>query len=447
MALTGVQIFKHLPKTNCKKCGFPTCLAFAMKLAARQVSIEKCPDLSDEAKEILGAASAPPMRPVTLGTGDKAVTVGEETVIFRHEKKFVHPCVLALNIKDNLSDDEIAAKVDEVVASEIERVGQHLRVDAVSVECASGDAARYESVVKSVASKAPDLPLILNCPDASQAEGAVKAVADKKPVLYGATADNADAMAALAKDAKVILGVKANGLEALSELTEKVKAAGVEDMVIDPGAKTAKEIIHLNTQIRRAVLKKTFKPLGYPIINPILRDDPLIETAIASVAISKYSSIVLLNSIEKWKNLALFTLRQNLYTDPQVPMQVEQKVYEIGEPAPGAPLMLTTNFSLTYFIVAGEIENSKISSRLAVMDCEGLSVLTAWAAGKFTAAKIAAFINESGISDKIEKKELIIPGMVAILSGALEEKLSGWKVVVGPREANAIPSFLKKIAA
>src|SRR3990172_4691595 len=178
MALTGVQIFKYLPKTNCKKCGFPTCLAFAMKLAARQVSIEKCPDLSAEAKDILGAASAPPMRPVTIGVGDKAVTIGEETVIFRHEKKFVHPCVLALNIKDNLSDDEIASKVDEVIASEIERVGQLLRIDAISVECASGDGARFEAVVKSVASKAPDLPLILNCFDASAAQGAVKAVAD-----------------------------------------------------------------------------------------------------------------------------------------------------------------------------------------------------------------------------------------------------------------------------
>jgi acetyl-CoA decarbonylase/synthase complex subunit gamma len=447
MALTGVQIFKYLPKTNCKKCGFPTCLAYAMKLAARQVGIEKCPDMSAEAKDVLGAASAPPMRPITLGVGDKAVKVGEETVMFRHEKKFVNPCVLALNVKDSLDDGAIDAKIQEVVASEVERVGQKLRVDAISIEFASGDPARYQNVVNAVAAKAPAVPVILNCSNPQAAEGAIKAVANKKPLLYGANADNFEAMAKIAKAAGASVGVKADSLEALSVLTEKVKEAGVEDMVVDHGAQKAKDIIALNTLARRAALKKTFKPLGYPVINAVMRDDSMLEAAIASVAVSKYASIVLLNNIERWKNLALFTLRQNLYTDPQVPMQVEQKIYQLGETTNNSPLLLTTNFSLTYFIVAGEIENSKVPSKLAVMDCEGLSVLTAWAAGKFTATKIAAFIKDSGVESQVDKKELIIPGMVAILSGALEDKLDGWKITVGPREANAIPAFLKKIAA
>ncbi|HDK17375.1 MAG TPA: acetyl-CoA decarbonylase/synthase complex subunit gamma, partial [Nitrospirae bacterium] len=239
------------------------------------------------------------------------------------------------------------------------------------------------------------------------------------------------------------LAVCAEGPEALSALTEKIKGLGVEDIVLDSGAKNAKDIIENNTQIRRAALKKSFKPLGYPIINYVLRDDPVFEASIASVAIARYASIVVVSTIEKWKNLALFTLRQNIYTDPQVPMQVEQKVYKIGEPVTGSPLMITTNFSLTYFIVSGEVENSKVPSWLAVMDCEGLSVLTAWAAGKFTAAKISQFIKESGIEDSVSSRELIIPGQVAILSGALEDKLDGWKITVGPREANAIPTFLK----
>ncbi|RMD52360.1 MAG: acetyl-CoA decarbonylase/synthase complex subunit gamma [Nitrospirae bacterium] len=447
MALTGVQIFKLLPKTNCKKCGFPTCLAFAMKLAARQVSIDKCPDMSEEARQQLGEASAPPIRGITIGTGDKAVKMGEETVMFRHEKKFVNPTVFALNIQDSLDDGEIDNKVKEVLESEIERVGQKLRVEAISIEFSSNDASRYESVVKSVLSKAPDTPIVLNCSDVSAAEAAAKLLADKKPLLYGANPENYEAMAKIAKENKTSLGVKADNLEQLSELTEKIKALGVDDMVLDHGGRSAKEILELNTQIRRAALKKGFKPLGYPVINPILRDDPLLETTVAAIAICKYASLIILKDIEKWKNLALFTLRQNLYTDPQVPMQVEQKIYEIGEPKPDSPLLLTTNFSLTYFIVSGEIENSKVPSRLAVMDCEGLSVLTAWAAGKFTAAKIAQFIKESGIEEKVTRKELIIPGMVAILSGALEEKLPGWKIVVGPREANALPAFLKKIAA
>jgi len=443
MALTGVQIFKLLPKTNCKKCGFPTCLAFAMKLAQGGVDLSACPDVSEEAKKTLGEASAPPIRSFDLGTGEKAVKMGGETVLFRHDKKFVNPCVLAVNIKDDLGEAELASIASEVANSEIDRVGQKLRVDAISIEYTSGDSGKYEAAVKLVAEKAPDAALILNCKDASAAEAAVKAVSERKPLIYCATDENADAMATIAKANSAPLVASADGLDALSALTEKIKGLGVEDIVLDSGAKTAKEIIENNTQIRRAALKKSFKPLGYPIINFVMRDEPVYEASIASVAIAKYASIVVVNSVEKWKNLALFTIRQNLYTDPQVPMQVEQKIYDISEPTADSPLMITTNFSLTYFIVSGEVENSKVPSRLAVMDCEGLSVLTAWAAGKFTAAKIAQFINECGVADQISHKELILPGQVAILSGALEDKLEGWKITVGPREANAIPTYLK----
>jgi acetyl-CoA decarbonylase/synthase complex subunit gamma len=443
MALTGVQIFKLLPKTNCKKCGFPTCLAFAMKLAQGGVELSACPDVSDEAVQTLGAASAPPIRSFALGTGDKAVKMGGENVLFRHDKKFINPCALAINIADTLSDDDLAAKAAAVANTEIDRVGQKLRIDAISVEYASGDTSKYEAAVKLVAEKAPDAAIILNCSDAAAAEAAVKAIADRKPLICGATDATAEAMAAIAKTNSVPLVASADGLEALSSLTEKIKSLGVEDIVLDSGAKTAKDIIEHNTQIRRSALKKSFKPLGYPIINFVIRDDSILEASIASVAIAKFASIVVLSSIEQWKNLAIFTLRQNIYTDPQVPMQVEQKIYEITEPTADSPLMITTNFSLTYFIVSGEIENSKVPSRLAVMDCEGLSVLTAWAAGKFTAAKIANFITESGVADQVSNKELILPGQVAILSGALEDKLEGWKITVGPREANAIPTYLK----
>jgi acetyl-CoA decarbonylase/synthase complex subunit gamma len=443
MALTGVEIFKLLPKTNCKKCGHPTCLAFAMKLAQRQASLDACPDVSEEAKKVLGEASAPPIRAITLGAGAKAVKMGEETVLFRHEKKFVNPCAFAVEIKDTMSDDEIDKTADAVMNSEIDRVGQKLRVDAIFISNASNDAARFESVVKAVAAKAADVPLIISTANPQAAEAAVKLIADRKPLLYGADESNADAMANIARTHKVSLGVAAKGLDALSSLAEKVKGLGVDDIVLDSGARNAKEIIENNTLIRRAAVKKSFKPLGFPVITFAMRDDNMLESLIAGLGVSKYSSIVVLSSIEKWKNLVLFTLRQNIYTDPQVPMQVEQKIYNIGEVAPDSPLTITTNFSLTYFIVSGEIENSKVPTRLAVMDCEGLSVLTAWAAGKFTASKISQFIQDSGIDKEISRKELIIPGYVAILSGAIEDKLPGWKVTVGPREANGLPAFLK----
>jgi acetyl-CoA decarbonylase/synthase complex subunit gamma len=443
MALSGVEIFKLLPKTNCKKCGQPTCLAFAMKLAQRQATLDLCPDVSEESKQKLGEASAPPIRPITLGAGDKAVKMGEETVLFRHDKKFVNPCVFALEVKDTQSEADIAAFCDQVVHSEMDRVGQKLRVDAIMISNASGDAAKLEAAAKTVAAKAAGVPVIINTSNAQAAETAVKLFADKKPLIFGANASNLEAMAAVAKSNKASLGISGASLEELSTLTEKAKGLGVEDLVLDSGACKAKDIIEHNTLVRRAAIKKNFKPLGFPVISFAQRGDSLLEALVASVCIAKYSSIVVLSSIEKWKNLALFTLRQNIYTDPQVPMQVEQKIYNIGDPKADAPLFVTTNFSLTYFIVSGEIENSKISCRLAVMDSEGLSVLTAWAAGKFTATKIAAFIQESGIEKEMATKELIIPGYVAILSGAIEEKLPGWKITVGPREANAIPTFLK----
>jgi len=441
MAMTGVQIFKLLPKTNCKKCGHPTCLAFAMKLAARQAKIDDCPDVSDEAKAQLGEASAPPIRGITLGSGDKAVKVGEETEMFRHDKKFVNPCAIAVEIKDNATDAE--AKIQDVVTSEIDRVGQKLRVGAILISNASGDAGQLDAMAKLVAEKAPDTAVIISTGNADAAKTALAHFKGKAPMLHGADSGNLEAMAAVAKEAGASLSIRGNGPEELSGLTEKVKAAGVEDIVLDPGSTKARDILEHNTMIRRSALKKSFKPLGYPVITFAQRDNALLETLVASVGICKYSSIVVVSSAEKWKNLVLFTLRQNIYTDPQVPMQVKQDIYRISDPGKSAPLLITTNFSLTYFIVSGEVENSKVPTKLAVMDCEGLSVLTAWAAGKFTASKIAAFIQESGIGDDMETKELIIPGYVAILSGALEDKLEGWKITVGPREANALPAFLK----
>jgi acetyl-CoA decarbonylase/synthase complex subunit gamma len=418
MALTGVEIFKLLPKTNCKKCGFPTCLAFAMKLAQRQASLDLCPDVSEEAKQKLGEASAPPVRPIMLGSGDLAVKMGEETVLFRHDKRFVNPCAFALEIKDTLSEDKIHNKVEAVLSSEIDRIGQKLRIDAIAVTNDSNDAGRFESAAQNVATKAPAIPVILCTTNPQAAESAVKHFADKKPLIYGVDSTNTEAMANIAKTSKATLGVRAQGIEELADMTEKVKSFGVEDIVIDSGARKAKEILEHNTLIRRAAIKKNFKPLGYPVITFAQREDNMLEALIAGLGVAKYSSIVVLNSIEHWKNLALFTLRQNIYTDPQVPMQVEQKIYKIGEPSSDSPLFITTNFSLTYFIVSGEVENSKVPSYLVVIDCEGLSVLTAWAAGKFTAGKIAEFIKESGIENEINHREIIIPGYVAILSGA-----------------------------
>ena len=443
MALSGIEIFKLLPKTNCKKCGHPTCLAFAMKLVAKQANLDTCPDASDEAKRILGEAAAPPIKAITIGVGDRSVKVGDEICMFRHEKKFFSPNIFALSIQAGEAGDAAAAKIAAVNTSEIDRVGQKLRVDAIAVTDEHGNADQFLAVVRQVADGAAGIPIILMSKDPLTMEAALARCADQRPLIYAAAAGNAELFAKMAKRHNAPLAVTADGLDAVIALSEKVKGLGVDDIVLDSGARSLKDMIQQYTIIRRSAIKKNFKPLGYPVICFTGHEDAMVETIAAAVGTLKYASIVVLNGIEKWKMLSLLSLRQNLYTDPQVPMQVAQNIYKVGDAGESSPLIITTNFSLTYFIVRGELENSKVPSWLLIMDNEGMSVLTAWAAGKFTAGKIAQFIIESGVEHKVKHRELVIPGYVAILSGSLEEKLPGWKIVVGPREASQLSSFLK----
>lgn len=439
MALTGIEIFKLLPKTNCKKCGFPTCLAFAMKVAQGQIDIEKCPDVSEEVKIKLKESAAPPIRGILFGTKTNKLKIGEETVLFRHEKKFFNPTVLALQIKS--SEPGIDNLIEEVINSEIERVGELLKIDSVFIKDDSTVDA-FLDTVKKVITRA-DIPIILGTQNPDSAFKALEILKEHRPILYGANEENLKEMADLAKKYNIPIGVSAKGIEKIVSLIEKAKSLGVEDLVINTEPENAFALLHDNTIIRQSALKKTKKQLGYPIITFAEKYDDIYETVFASAAILKYSSIVVLSSISRWKNLVLFTLRQNIYSDPQVPMQVKQDIYKVGEPDAESPVIVTTNFALTYFLVKGEIENSKIPCWLAIMDCDGLSVLTAWAAGKFSASRIAQFIKESGIEEKLNHKELIIPGYVAMLKGAIEDKLPDWKVIVGPKEASGLPAFLK----
>lgn len=448
MGLTGIQIFKYLPKTNCGDCKFPTCLAFAMRLAAAQVRLDACPHVSEEAQKVLNEVSAPPVRLVKLGIGDRVIELGDETVLFRHEKKFNHPSGLAMAMADNLSDQEIEQKVQEVNNSAMERVGQLLRVDLICLQEKSGDAARFAQVAGKMAGLS-EAGLILHSLNPEIMKAALAVTAARKPLIYAATEENQSQMVALAKEYKTPLAVYSDqGLEALSALSEKVAAAGVEDLVLDSGSRSAGKMLSDLTQIRRAAIKKKFKPLGYPtIIFPGQgKDNSLMEAALAGIGVMKYASLIVLNNINKETLLPLYTLRQNIFTDPQQPMQVTENLYKVGEPDENSPLLITTNFSLTYFIVLGEIENSKVPSWLLVADSEGLSVLTAWAADKFNAPKIAKLVKKQNIEDTVKHRNLIIPGYVSVLSGEIEEELPGWKVLVGPREAANVPKYLRELA-
>lgn len=441
MGLTGLEIFKQLPKTNCKECGVATCLAFAMALASGKANLDQCPHVSDAARENLDSASAPPIALVKIGVGDKQVEIGNETVLFRHDKRFEHPTAIAISVCDSQSNEEIAAKVAKINKLVFDRVGQIHNVNLVAVGFCSGNPDRFAEAVK-VAADNTGFPLVLMTEDPSAIEKALEAVAAKKPLVCGANAANYEAMVALAKKFDVPLVVKGADLNELAAVVEKVVAMGCKQLVLDSGAREVGKVLADQTQIRRQALKK-FRPFGYPTITFVTNEDPIQAVVDAGVYIAKYAGIVVLDSADPADILPLITLRLNVYTDPQKPIAVESKIYELLTPGPDSPVYVTTNFSLTFFCVTGDVETSRVPGYVLPVDTDGISVLTGWAAGKFTPEKITDMLNNSGIADKVSHRKVIIPGGVAVLSGKLNE-LSGWEVLVGPRESAGIPSFVKQ---
>lgn len=446
MALTGLAIYKLLPKTNCKECGFPTCLAFAMKLAQKGTELDKCPYVSEEAKTALDAASAPPIKLVAIGSGERAFEIGNEVVLFRHEKTFYHQPGLVVRTKSD--DPQLAEVAGAAGAYEVDRVGMSLRLDGLAVEHSGGDTAAYAAAVAAARAAAPGLPLVLMSGDAAAIDAALSggAAADR-PLVHAATPANWQAMAEVAKKHGVPLAIRAEDgdLSTLAELSENVRGAGVEDIVLDPGTTSLQADLAAFTQLRRLALKKGARALGFPIFALATAPTWEAELARASQAVAKYAGVVVLDHLVPGECYALITLRQNIYTDPQKPIQVEPKLYEVGSAGPDSPVLITTNFSLTYFSVSGEVEGAGVPAWLLVADSDGQSVLTGWAAGKFDAEKIAKTVKDSGIESRISHKKLVIPGHVAGLSGEVEEELPGWQIMVGPRDAADIPNYLKNV--
>jgi len=442
MALSGLDIYKLLPKTNCKQCGFATCLAFAMQLAKKAVTIEKCPHMSPEAKKILEASAQPPIKLITIGTGEGKIEIGNESVMFRHEEKFHRPCAIGFIIEDKLSDIEITGRVEKINNFKFERVGQKLDVNLIAVKQCS-DGKRFKDTVKLISSNTA-LNLMLMSEDVSSIKEALSIVSSRQPLVYSANKNNFTGISGIAKEYKVPLVAKAPDLEEISNLTKELNNQGINDIVLDTGEKGVTDKLWDLTQIRRQALKKSNRLLGYPVLTVINNPDPYREAMEAATYIAKYASIVLLNNIHTWEVLSLLTLRQNIYTDPQKPLQIEPKMYAIGHVNEHSPVLITTNFSLSYYTVLGEVEASKVPAYIMSVDTEGMSVLTAWAAEKFTPDKISDSINKFGVANVVEHKNLIIPGYVAVMSGDLEEQ-SGYKIIVGPKEAAGLPSFLKNL--
>jgi acetyl-CoA decarbonylase/synthase, CODH/ACS complex subunit gamma len=443
MALTGLEIFKLLPKTNCKKCGMPTCLAFAMALAQKRAKLDDCPDVSQEAKEKLAAAAAPPMRKIVFGSGGNQVQVGQETVMFRHEEKFHNPTVVAATVSDKLTGEDLKKRIQSVNALQFERVGTRIGVKAIAVVNDSGSPQSFAAACKAVKAGS-ELALILatDSPDAMAA--AATAVKERTPLLAAATAKTAEAMAKIARENGCPLVVKAESIEALADLSEKVKGQGVEDIVLSLEGLSLTDQLYNASRMRVLSLKKIFRPLGYPTISFVGGGDSDTQAATAISLICKYSGIVVVDTVEPWAILPMLTTVMNIFTDPQKPVQVEPKVYKIGEADENSPLMFTTNFSLTYYTVESDVEASRVPSYILVVDTEGTSVLTAYSGDKLNERTVADAMKKFEVDKLVKHRKLIIPGYVAVMSGKLEEA-TNWEVMVGPRECSMLPKYLQEV--
>jgi len=444
MALTGMAIYKNLPKTNCKDCGFPTCLAFAMQVAAKQKALTDCPHLDEHAKEAFAESSAPPMKLVKIGPeGDACVQIGLETVMFRHEDKFRNPPALALKIAANLDDAAARARLEKINKAVFTRVGDEIavRLAAVEIEGLSADAAAAR--VKTLA-ETSRVPFVLIGSDAVVMAAAIGVIADKRPLIYKATEENADDFIKIAADNKCPLAVGAADLEKLTVIATDAKGKGVEDMVLAfDGRKTAETIRAMN-QARRAALKKNFRALGFPSMADVACEDECKENVLAAIFAAKYALVLIMNGLDGGELIPVLTVIQNIYTDPQVPNTVEPKLYEIGDVNENSPVLFTTNFSLTYFSVEGEVERSKVPSYICVVDTEGLGVLNAYAGDKISPEKIIKTIEAQGVADKVKHRKLIIPGLLPSFRAEIEDT-SEWKeVLIGPESASGIPGFLSE---
>lgn len=436
---TAIEIFKHLPKKNCGDCKFPTCLAFAMQLANNKSKLEDCPHLSEAGRSALASSSAPPIRLVKVGSGKNVVEMGDETELYRHDKRFFHPAAFALRIADDLNEDELYKRLSYARSLRFERVGQVLKLDLLELECRSGNAERFASFVIKVASET-DLPLVLRSRDAAALSSAAVAIKERRPLLHGANASNLKEMCAVAKGNGLPLVLGADDLNGLADLVEAARKEGVEDLVLDPRPSDLKELLERCTIIRRSAIRKTFRGLGYPIYLsiPAGRDGMLM----ASTAVMKYGSLLSFEDLPASNALPLMVLRQNIYTDPQVPIQVKPDLYPVNNPGPDAPLLFTTNFSLTYFTVMSDLEKSKVPVWLQVVDTEGLSVLTAYSAGKLTAESVRNALQATGALERSKTGTLVIPGMVARMAVKLNEA-TGLQIIVGPKESSGLPKFLR----
>jgi len=460
--LRPLDVYKHLPGTNCAKCGEVNCMAFAAKLIEREKKIEDCPPIFEpkyKAKlEGLREVLRPPVKEVTIGVGDRAVTIGGKVCVYRHELTWYRPTALFFDVTDEAPDEEVMKRVKTVESFEYERIGAKIRLQGIAVRCTSGDRDKFAKMVSRI-SEASNLPLVLCSYDPDVIEEALIVAGKRRPLIYAATKDNWFKMSKLALKYECPLTVSAPGdLSMLKSLAATMRKLGLDDLVLDPGtfveADMLSETVNAFTMLRLAAIEGEDKDLGYPLmavpaavwLNPE-KDEVLVkmrESYLANLLIARYADLMIMHSLDPWVLLPILVWRQNVYTDPRTPLSVKPGLYEIGPVDDKTPIFVTGNGALTYFLVKGDVERSG-KGYLISIDTEGISVESSVAGKRFTAEKVVEALKSSGVEKKVKHRTVIIPGKAARISGELEELLQGWRVFVGPKDCSGIPEFVEKV--
>ena len=438
MALKALDIYKLLPKKNCKECGDPTCLTFAMKLAGGKADVDLCPYLDEQAKSVLGATTRPPIRLVKIGVGERTFGVGEESVLYRHEKTFYHPPGILFKVSDTETPEEITKTTLRVRDESFTRVGTDLRFNGIAIENTSGSAETFARAVATVEESA-DLPLVLAAKTTEALARALVQVGSYRPLIHAATTDNFKEMCALAKKHGCPMVIKAESLDTLARLAKDCAAEGAQKLVMDLSPSTLGDFLFRSTAIRQLAITRKVPELGYPVFYDTTATG--MQDAAIALGIAKYASVIVTTPLSPASSKAALTLRQNIYTDPQKPIQMTPGLYRVGSPGKDAPVLMTVNFSLTFFTLQGYLEATRIPCFMLIVDTEGLSVLTSVAAGKLNETLVRDSMKKFGVENEVSHKTLIIPGYAAPLSGRIEEA-TGWKVMVGPRDAAEIGEYL-----
>lgn len=443
MAVSGMEIFKMLPRTNCRDCKSPSCLAFAMKVAGGKAQFDECPHLSEDSRQKLEGLMSPPIKTVQIKKGQREILLGGEKVIFRHDESFYHPTAFSVLIPSGLDEAELAKALREIESLQFERAGEKIFIDAVALDDDGSPPDEWINYAAFIHENS-FLPLAVRIKRGGIAQKLLERTG-KDGVLFYLDEEAAKEWDQSPPDNPglyPVTALPASNIESALALGEKFSTRGWKNALIAIKSSSPAGILEALTSIRHGALKGNIRNLGYPALLWPQTQDTDLSNVLA--AVTRYGSMVALRTRVPHEILPCLTLRQNVFTDPRRPIQVEAKLYRFGDVNPDSPALVTTNFSLTYFTVAQEIEASRTPAYLLVIDTDGTSVLTAWASDRFGEKDILKGIEKSDLSSMISHRNIIIPGYVATLKEEIEGN-SSWKVIVGPREASGIPRMMRSL--